>query len=138
MKHGFQYLISKTHTDSAGVALVEFALVVPLLLAIIFATFDLGWAVYANNTVSLAAREGARKGIISTASESTIDAHVQTIATGLNLQASDIDVNRHTDSGVDYVTVTVDYTYSPFTPFISILLSGGTITLTGKATMYVE
>jgi len=43
-----------------GQALVEFALVLPVFLLIVFGVFDLGRAVYAYNTVANAAREGAR------------------------------------------------------------------------------
>jgi Flp pilus assembly protein TadG len=128
--------ISKPGSD--GVTLVEFALVVPLLLAILFATLDLGWGVYASNTLSLAAREGARKGIISSASDSTIRTQVKTTATGLPLQDSDIAISRHSEDGDDFITVTVEYDYSPFTPFLGALFAGGAITLSGKATMYVE
>ena len=34
-----------------GQALIEFALVVPILILLIIGLFDLGWAVYANNMV---------------------------------------------------------------------------------------
>lgn len=138
MKRNFRAPLNFICTDSPGVTLVEFALIVPLLLAIIFATFDLGWAVYANNTVSLAAREGARKGIISSASDESIRTRVRDTATGLPLEDDDINISRHTDGGVDYITVTVNYNYSPFTPFLGAVFAGGSMTLSGKATMYVE
>jgi hypothetical protein len=43
-----------------GQTLVEFALVVPIFLLIAFGTFDVGFLVYSNSTLSQAAREGAR------------------------------------------------------------------------------
>ena len=43
-----------------GQALVEFALVLPIFLLIVFGVFELGRAVFAYNTVANAAREGAR------------------------------------------------------------------------------
>jgi len=49
---------------SRGQALVEFALVIPLLLLLIFGLIDLGRAVYVNNSLSEAAREGARWGSV--------------------------------------------------------------------------
>ncbi len=45
---------------SRGQALVEFALIFPLLVMLLFGLIDLGRAVYAFSTVSNAAREGAR------------------------------------------------------------------------------
>ena len=46
------------HED--GAAAVEFALVVPLLLLILFAILDLGWVFNQQLTLTQAAREGAR------------------------------------------------------------------------------
>ena len=43
-----------------GQTLVEFALVLPIFLLVVFGVFDLGRAVYTNSVVSQAAREGAR------------------------------------------------------------------------------
>ena len=47
-----------------GQALVEFALVAPLFLAMIFAVFDLGRVIWANDAVGNAAREAARFAIV--------------------------------------------------------------------------
>ena len=46
-------------------ALVEFALILPVLILILMAVFDGGRAVYAYNAVSNAAREGGRTAIIN-------------------------------------------------------------------------
>ena len=43
-----------------GQTLVEFALVIPIFLLILFGLFDMGRFVYLNSTLSQAAREGAR------------------------------------------------------------------------------
>jgi Flp pilus assembly protein TadG len=45
---------------SPGQALVEFALVFPVLIVLLLGLFDLGRGVYAYNTVANAARDGAR------------------------------------------------------------------------------
>jgi Flp pilus assembly protein TadG len=44
--------------------MVEFALILPLFVLIIFGLIDLGRAVYVNNSVAEAAREGARYGSV--------------------------------------------------------------------------
>jgi len=49
-----------TRRRSRGQALVEFALVLPIFLLILFALIDMGRYVYLNSTLSQAAREGAR------------------------------------------------------------------------------
>lgn len=50
--------------SSSGQALVEFALVIPLVLLLLMGLFDFGRAIYAYNTISNAARDGARKAIV--------------------------------------------------------------------------
>jgi Flp pilus assembly protein TadG len=47
-----------------GQALVEFALVVPLLILLLMGIFDFGRAIYAFNTVNNAAREAVRLAIV--------------------------------------------------------------------------
>jgi Flp pilus assembly protein TadG len=76
-----------------GQSLVEFALLMPVLVLIIFGLFDLGRAVYAWTAVSNAAREGARLAIVdqrtdgSGTSLAAIEAANQ--ATALGLDATD-------------------------------------------------
>lgn len=48
-----------------GQALVEFALVIPLVLLVFLAIFDFGRAVYGLNAVGNAAREGVRTAIVN-------------------------------------------------------------------------
>jgi Flp pilus assembly protein TadG len=50
---------------SRGQALMEFALVIPIFLLLVVALFDLGRAVFAYNTLTNAAREGARMAIVN-------------------------------------------------------------------------
>ena len=47
-----------------GAALVEFALVVPLLMMMMCATIDFGLAVYTLNNLTAAVREGGRYGAV--------------------------------------------------------------------------
>jgi Flp pilus assembly protein TadG len=49
---------------SRGQSLVEFALVIPVFLFMLFAIIDVGRFVYLNTTLSQAAREGARLGSV--------------------------------------------------------------------------
>jgi Flp pilus assembly protein TadG len=50
----------RAQASQSGQGLVEFALVLPIVVFLLIALFDLGRGVYAYNTVSSAAREGAR------------------------------------------------------------------------------
>ena len=54
-----------TRSRTRGQALVETALVLPVLLLILIALFDVGRAIFAYNTATNAAREGARLAIVN-------------------------------------------------------------------------
>jgi hypothetical protein len=80
------------HARPRGQAMVELALVLPVLLLIMMGIFDFGRAVFAYNSLSNAAREGARIAIV----DQTVTAGVPVGATeaanqasGLGLDASD-------------------------------------------------
>src|SRR6185312_16248181 len=47
-----------------GQALVEFALVLPIFILLLVGIFDFGRAIYAYNTISNAAREAVRVGVV--------------------------------------------------------------------------
>lgn len=51
-------------TDNAGLGLVEFALILPILLMVTVGTFDLALAVWQTNTLADAAREATRYAIV--------------------------------------------------------------------------
>jgi len=56
---------SRRYYSSNGQGLVEFAILIPLLILIVFGVLDLGRAFYALITITNAAREGARLGTVS-------------------------------------------------------------------------
>lgn len=54
-----------------GQALLEFALVLPLFLVLLMGVIDIGRAIWAQNSLAAAAREGARFAIVHGGSDST-------------------------------------------------------------------
>lgn len=115
-----------------GQSLVEMALLLPLLILILMALFDFGRAIYAFNTVSNAARDGARLAIVDQrTSGSTYLAAIEAAnqATGLGLDATDPSevlvtfpnpLSNCSNPGIGCpVSVTVTYEFSPITPVIS-------------------
>ncbi len=127
-----------------GVALVEFAFTFPIVLLLVMGAFDLGWAVYAKNSVSLAAREGARRAIITGNNDDVVRAAARNAAQGLALSDADITITPVQSGSAPYrqprtpVTVVVNYTYRPITPVISPFIPGGSMTIGSRATMIVE
>ena len=48
-----------------GQALVEFALIVPIFMLLLFALLDFGGVIYAQQTITPSARDGARAGLVA-------------------------------------------------------------------------
>lgn len=69
------------HQRGWGQALVEFALVIPVLLLILLAVFDVGRLVLVSNSLTNAAREGARLAIVNQ-DKSLVSTRVQALAFG--------------------------------------------------------
>jgi Flp pilus assembly protein TadG len=61
-----------------GQALIEFALVLPILLAVIFGAVELGTAFYDKAVLTNGSREGARFGVVATTPRKT-DAEIRTV-----------------------------------------------------------
>jgi Flp pilus assembly protein TadG len=149
---------SSPHGDrTVGQALVEFALLLPVLLLIFFAIFDFGRAVYAYNTIANAARQAARVAIVD---QDLLPIQDKGVFEGLalGLARSDVEVMYcqstklcgpgEADAGATCVpsnggiaigcdaVVTVTYTYTAATPAISALV--GAITMSSTTRLAVE
>ena len=135
-----------------GQALVEFALVIPLFLVLLVGIFDLGRAVFAYNTLTNAAREGARIAIVNQY-KPTIIAHAkqQTAIVELNDPSVSIDFYQVKPDGTpDMATkcaliavgclavVSFEATYHPITPFISNIVFKDGVTMTARSVLSVE
>jgi hypothetical protein len=124
-----------------GAAAVEFALLLPLLVLIVFGVIDFGRAINAQITLTQAAREGARSLALG---QSTYQSRAQSAALGLG----GVTVTPLPDSlGVtgcpagsaqtgDDAVVQVQYTFSFVTPIGFVF--GPTKTLTAEGVMPCE
>jgi Flp pilus assembly protein TadG len=114
-----------------GQSLVEFALVIPIFLLVLFAIVDFGMAFHAWITVTNSAREGGRLGSVH-ASSGTIEQRVRDTADSLDQDNLSVTVTNADDQGGqpgESVVVDVSYSYSLITPLADLLnmVSGGTI-----------
>src|SRR5690349_12508836 len=126
-----------------GAALVEFALVVPLLMMMMCATIDFGLAVYTLNNLTAAVREGGRYGATldagtwSTDATTRVSDRVYNYIVGMNngLTAAQtkalISVNKDATTGIITVSIT-GYPYKPLTP-LSVVFGLRTISLNRTA-----
>jgi Flp pilus assembly protein TadG len=97
-----------------GSAAVEFVLVLPVLLLVLFAIVDFGRLLNAKIVLSQAAHEGARAAAIAddSAAVDTVNRIVGGLADGMDEPAIS---GCETDSGAD-ATVTLTYRFSYVTP----------------------
>jgi Flp pilus assembly protein TadG len=106
-----------------GVAAVEFAMILPMFLTILFCTMDYGWLFFQQLAITSAAREGARAGALaasgSTSTEISTKATsaVETFLTANNLDTTlatvSTNVNASTNNSPETVSVTVSFTFEP-------------------------
>lgn len=130
----FQSSISNLQ-QQRGSTLVEMALMLPVLLMVLLATFDLGRAVYAQNIINNAAREGARYGSVAPNDTQAIQAQTESFIIGLDTTAATVTVDVTSLT----VRVTVTYQFAAVTPFTGQFPGqGGTVTLTAVSTMNIE
>jgi hypothetical protein len=137
-----------------GQALVEFALVIPIFLLVMIALFDLGRAVFAYNTLTNAAREGARMAIVNQY-EPTIRSRAksQTAIVELDDPSVTVEFRQVNADGTPDMSdegkvgcpavgclaiVSFEATYYPITPIISNILFGSGVTFSAKSVLSVE
>ena len=123
----------------AGQALVEFALILPVLLLLLLAAVDFARAYFTLQVVTNAAREGARIGIISGRTTSDVNNTVSARLNSGGLTASSTISATGVDGALpgDPITVTVSY---PFQTLTGSFIPGwsGTITLSQTTVMRHE
>jgi len=133
----------RTGKKEGGQSLVEFALVLPIFLLILFAIVDFGMAFHAWITVTNSAREGARVGAVR-ASAADIEQRVRDTAGVLDQDDLLVTVTNAEGDPGQSVVVDVSYGYSLISPLAGIvnMVSGGTIsgslTLSSTADMRLE
>jgi Flp pilus assembly protein TadG len=110
-------------SNERGAAAVEFALVAPLLLVLVFGIIDFGMLMNTKTVIANAAREGARDGSISH-SVAVIDSSVDA-ALG-NIPAANVTIT------VGCIGPAPTYTVCPAGGFDANVKSGGTLQVTVK------
>jgi hypothetical protein len=162
-----RFFHDQNREEQRGQSLVEFALLLPLMLLIITGLFDVARAVWQENTLAYAAREGTRYAIVhgsygSPAADPT-DVTNATCSPGDLVICTEIpNIVRQAAIGVPNVTVTVTYpdvypntggvrcadrncrvivdTSAPFIPLPSQYMLGGAfqITLKGGSQLVIQ
>lgn len=137
--------------ERRGQALVEFALVLPLLIVVLVGMFDFGRAIYAYNTISQAARTAARLAIVNqdvsavrqAAADEAVALDIDPAAVAPATNRVDVTFRDPASSAACspirigcVAVVTVRYRFAPATPVISSIV--GPVDLSASSEMRVE
>ncbi len=150
-------ILGPLRREEGAQALVEFALILPLFLLVVTGLFDVARAVWQENTLAYATREGTRFAIVHGLAGSPV---VGPCSSCVNPTSSTNNLDRVVNAvrdnaiGVANVTVTVDYpdgnnqrgsrvtvdATAPFVPLPSQYLLAGAfnITLRGGSQLYIQ
>lgn len=155
---------AKRRRREGGQALLEFALVFPVIVLVLISFLEIGRAVNDYNTLTNAARQGARVAAVNQISahtecnesrpvEDPLNAHwsiwgcVMAASSPMQIASGDISVTYAAPAGTTLVctsplhvgciaSVTVTYNYSVATPFVNKLI--GPMTMSQTSQMPVE
>ena len=138
--------------DQRGQGLLEFALILPIFVLLLVAIFDLGRAAFAYNTLTNAAREGARMAIVNQykpsivarAKQQTAIVELNDPSVSVNFYQVNADGTPNTSSQCALIAVgclavvSFEATYQPITPLIGNIVFKNGVTFTASSTLSVE
>lgn len=127
--------------NQKGAALVEMAIILPLLFLIVFGIFEFGRAMFITNTLNNAARYGARLAVVSSkpldVASLTTEIKNNTPLSSADLNLIEISIPNSSPSPGAAVTVTAKLPFAPVIPFMGDFFPSG-YKLSGEATMRYE
>lgn len=122
----------------AGQAVVELALVLPVVLVLLFGIMEAGRVIDAYLVVQNAAWVGARAGIDPGATDTSITSAAQAAAASVGSVTVAVSPDRDNLAEGQTFTVDVTYTFTFVVPLIEQIVGSGTIPVTGTSTMQTE
>jgi Flp pilus assembly protein TadG len=131
-----------------GAVAVEFAIIFPILLLLVFGIIDFGFGFHAWDASENAAREGARVGAVNANPSEIID-RAESASSSLDQSKLTVDIGCSTNNGDsfrdcsqedgsswaegDIVKVTVSYVYDYITPLPGFIGLGSSVTVRASA-----
>lgn len=101
--------LRRRRTPRRGAAVVEFALVLPLLVLIVFATIETCGMIYLQQSLKIAAYEGARTALVPQTTAGNVEAAVMQVLKDRRIQNGRVEVspgNFHQSAQGTFIRVT--------------------------------
>lgn len=137
MKRFIHQRIGSSAGRRRGVAVVEMAVVLPLLLALVFGIIEFGWVFMIRQTVVNAAREGCRTAVLQSATNDQVGDRVREVMAVLGYAEGTDWSFTTTDISADIQNVTVTISLDAISLTGGFILTGGS-DLEGTCTMRKE
>ena len=128
-----KFLMSRTfgrfRRNTDGVMAVEFAIILPVFVVMLFGTMEVGGILYTKSTLQHAIETAGRYAMVHTAATSTeIEAEAISNSTYLGSLSPTFTIQSQVVSGITYSVITVTANYSVLTP----MFTGRTISLSSS------
>jgi Flp pilus assembly protein TadG len=114
----------------AGSVAVEFALIIPVALAILVGIVEVGRAMWIRASLQFAVEEGARYMMVhQNAADADLTAFALDKLAGIDPASVDLSLLRETVDGTDFVTVSATFQFH----YVASLITGEPFLLTGSS-----
>src|SRR5437868_10346613 len=132
-------MVERLRGGQRGTAILELAMILPVMLLLTVGTLDFGRAIYIQNTLANAARDAARFASVDPSNTSCIRTEAQRHASLANLQSANVTITPpgNVDLGQP-VTVSVQASYRPLVAMVASAIGVPSITLRSSATMQIR
>jgi len=133
--------MKRMYKSEKGQALVEMAIILPILLLLLFSIIEFGWVFGAQLLVTHASREGARYGAVHSSDATVLtditsrSQAVASVLTGLGVSPT------YTNSGnrrQGDIIVTITYPVNIITPVVRAIIGSSVVTVQSSCQMKVE
>lgn len=114
-------------TNCSGTAAIEFGLVLPVFLSLVFGTVEFGRFMWSGNALDYASEQASRYALAHpSASHSEVQTFAETQVMTVNNSEVTVTVTDETLDGIDYLKVTVTHPFETLLPLVPL----GPFTLT--------
>lgn len=137
---GIRFTTKKRQHDRKGAAVVEFAVVAPVLFMIVFGIIEFGRLLMVQQVLTNATREGARRGITESSTAAEVQTVVNNYLAGASVSGATVTVTplELATLGLgDPVTVSISVPFNSVSWLSSPWFLGGT-TLSAQSVMQAE